>query len=786
MTLDSGTQRCAARQYASRLGTVISAALILTLTACSNGPAQPKALLLTGVASAGSALSSTIALKDSSQPAVERVTTLATDGSFQFDVTGLTPPFLLRAQLADGTQSLYAVTASQTARINPLADASVSGAAGGLDPSALYAQADPAQTRLAAENLGSISIELRGALAPLLQLYQVTDFVSDSNTVETAGMSALLSDVTVEVASSTMTVTNKRSGRPIYHGPTKSPSTGTFDPSAVPTNPTPPATTTPTTPSTTTPSTPSTTPPTTTTPSTPAPVDCTYTYAAWNACQPDNTQTRALVSSSPSGCTGTPVLTQACSYVAPAPAACTYTYSAWGACQPDNTQARTVASSSPAGCAGTPALTQACSYTAPAPSACTYTYSAWGACQSNSTQSRTVASSSPAGCAGTPALSQACTYSAPSTGLVFPPQGPMTKYSQASASEPALGAWITNTFGSLSSSYNTITTHAANAPHQYAKDQPWNTDESLAMTNDGGVYDGKTYAKLRTCPRVSEHDTWSNTDPRYVYGANINQNQWVRTDVTNCAMTVLKTYSASDVGLSSLSSTSYGEYEGNMDNADTGAVLVANGVRPFLIDPKTGAVRCVVTSGGGYGGTVSDATMSQDGSTILVNWDSHGVDAYNARDCSFARQLTSRNSHYDACVSSAGEQVIVQPLWTSGANLGMIRIADGKATTIYTDSDLRVHLSCRNLKRPGYVYVSIYNDPCDSGLTGMSAYHRIFSVRLDGSATTETYGWDHQACPSSYDASATACPSPSGDRVWFKGQWDSLSSGLHSFVSQKQ
>lgn len=51
----------------------------------------------------------------------------------------------------------------------------------------------------------------------------------------------------------------------------------------------------------------------------------------------------------------------------PPPSACTYTYSAWSACQPNNTQTRTVTSSTPAGCTGTPALTQPCTYTPPPP-----------------------------------------------------------------------------------------------------------------------------------------------------------------------------------------------------------------------------------------------------------------------------------------------------------------------------------------------------------------------------------------------------------------------------------
>jgi hypothetical protein len=89
---------------------------------------------------------------------------------------------------------------------------------------------------------------------------------------------------------------------------------------------------------------------------------CTYSYSAWSACQSNNTQTRTLISSSPAGCVGTPVLTQSCTYIPPTQQ-CTYTYSDWSACQSNNTQSRTLISSSPSGCEGTPGLSQSCTYT---------------------------------------------------------------------------------------------------------------------------------------------------------------------------------------------------------------------------------------------------------------------------------------------------------------------------------------------------------------------------------------------------------------------------------------
>jgi len=135
------------------------------------------------------------------------------------------------------------------------------------------------------------------------------------------------------------------------------------------------------------------------------PVNCTsFTYSSWSACV-NNTQTRTVLSSSPSGCTGgSPVLTQSCT----TPVTCTsFTYSSWSACV-NNTQTRTVLSSSPSGCTGgSPVLTQSCT-TNDATLCTSFKYSKWSACIDN-IRTRTVLSSSPSGCTGgSPVLTQSC------------------------------------------------------------------------------------------------------------------------------------------------------------------------------------------------------------------------------------------------------------------------------------------------------------------------------------------------------------------------------------------
>ncbi|MFA5087173.1 MAG: PKD domain-containing protein [Candidatus Paceibacterota bacterium] len=97
-----------------------------------------------------------------------------------------------------------------------------------------------------------------------------------------------------------------------------------------------------------------------------------FTYSAWGACQSNNTQTRSVIGSSPSGCTGgSPYTVQSCNYT-PTPTTCTsFDYSAWGACQSNNTQTRSVIGSSPSGCVGgNPITTQSCSYAQPQNGVC--------------------------------------------------------------------------------------------------------------------------------------------------------------------------------------------------------------------------------------------------------------------------------------------------------------------------------------------------------------------------------------------------------------------------------
>jgi len=507
-----------------------AAMLGLVLSGCgaSNISLSSGPQIVKGVAASGAPIMGAVTLKDASVPARAVTTLTAADGSFLFNVKGLTPPFVLTVAWTDstGTNQMYSFADGPgTANINPFSNAAFAVAAD-ADPSTLPADPDPSLYKSISHHHASSVDTLRAKLSPMFELYGTAkNPVSDDYEADHTGLDAMFDDVKITVSHGMIVVTNKETGAVIFTAPLNDVASGTFDDNNMPSYGQaegaslytaycsschgPLATSskkgttaaqiqsairnvdamgslsrltaiqiqaiatalTSTVSSTPTPTTPtsidgaalyttdcsschgplatsskknataaqiqsgissigamgqfsslttaqiqaiaaalSTSP--TPTP-TPSPTACAYTYSAWSTCDSAGTQTRNLLTSSPAGCTGTPVLSQACTYVAPT---CTYTYDAWSSCQPNNTQTRNLLTSSPAGCTGAPVLTQSCSYAAPV---CTYTYSAWGACQSSNTQTRNLLTTSPAGCAGTPTLTQSCLYSPPTATLTL-------------------------------------------------------------------------------------------------------------------------------------------------------------------------------------------------------------------------------------------------------------------------------------------------------------------------------------------------------------------------------
>lgn len=274
------------------LAAVCSAAcLSLALAGCGGSLEGGGAAALRGTVSGASA-GTTVSVRDAS--AQTRTATTDAAGRFTVDVKGLAAPYVIRAEWSqpEGAQRLYGVArGSHATSVNRFSDTLAKGACrgrggggGGEDDDDVWNQP------IGVEDLEDFLEELATILQPLFERYGLPasgDDLEDSPAVE-----AMLEDVSFEATSGTLTVTNRATGGVIFTGPIDDLASGTFYPENLPGGsgtPTPP-------------------PP----PPPPPPSACTYTYSAWGACQANGTQTRTVLSATPAGCNGTPVLTQAC------------------------------------------------------------------------------------------------------------------------------------------------------------------------------------------------------------------------------------------------------------------------------------------------------------------------------------------------------------------------------------------------------------------------------------------------------------------------------------------
>jgi hypothetical protein len=364
----------------SGMGWTGAAALCAALVGCGAGESSGSAV--TGVAMSQAPISGTVTLRDSSAEVQRRTVSTRADGSFAFDVQGLTPPFQVQVDFDDAglPEKLLAVAEGGTSLdVNPITDTvfAVASDRSGEDDEE---RSEAEERRETSRRARGVLVALRTVLAPLFERYGITDPARDR-----ARVKALLEDVRIRRDDGIVQVVNRETGGVIFEGPLRDLASGIFYPENMPAGPGEPP---------------------------PPPATCSsFTYTDWSACGADGRQTRTVVSSAPAGCTGgSPVLSQTCT--PPGPVACTgFTYSPWSACV-NGTQSRTVLTATPSGCTGgNPVLSQTCTPPPPPPVTCTaFTYSAWGTCGADGRQTRTVVSSSPAGCTGgTPVLSQACT-----------------------------------------------------------------------------------------------------------------------------------------------------------------------------------------------------------------------------------------------------------------------------------------------------------------------------------------------------------------------------------------
>ncbi|HEX5774210.1 MAG TPA: cytochrome c, partial [Geomobilimonas sp.] len=225
------------RKTITRLIALCSAAASIALAGCgsSGSSTATSTATLSGVAATGAPIVGTAYIKDSSTPARELSAPTGSDGSYSFNVEGMTPPFIVKVNW--GTQSLMSfATTHGTANVTPLTHIIVANAAGVTDPASLYTGFTAATQQQMAASIAGATTALQTRLKPLFDLYGVTtNPLTGTFVANHTGLDAMLDAVSVTISSGNMVVTNKTTNATIFTAPIQNMTAGTFTMGNMPT-----------------------------------------------------------------------------------------------------------------------------------------------------------------------------------------------------------------------------------------------------------------------------------------------------------------------------------------------------------------------------------------------------------------------------------------------------------------------------------------------------------------------------------------------------------------------
>ena len=318
--------------------------------------------------------------------------------------------------------------------------------------------------------------------------------------------------------------------------------------------------------------------------------------------------------------------------------------------------------------------------------------------------------------------------------------------------------------------------------HNYSKKVAWNSDGSRIQLSgqNGKMLDGNTYEVVATIPNGF---SWSNSTPNKIFNASSNGFNVSTINLNTYAVTLIQSRIFSDYN----SMTTHSD-ENNVSDDDKYVCLYGT---------KSGSSDCwvviydiendIVETELNTGHNISDIdwfSMSNSGAYVVMQFNqsgsasNQGTHVYN-RNMSNYRRLSDESQHGDNGKNIEGEDVFVQ--WArdiSGYAMSYTRLIDLNKIGLMPLSDCiggaglpGVHISCRNIQRPGYAYVSISENGNNPNQARPSL--QIIAFKLDGSNTIERWCNTYARLnDTKYDHQAQASASPDGKQVIFASNWD--------------
>jgi hypothetical protein len=286
--------------------------------------------------------------------------------------------------------------------------------------------------------------------------------------------------------------------------------------------------------------------------------------------------------------------------------------------------------------------------------------------------------------------------------------------------------------------------------NRYPSDQPWNAD-GTRLRLDGlanrRLLHGTTYADLGSITASYDLMLWANTNAAigYVFrhGAGLVQSWAHATDTSTTLRDFTSTHADQPVAYASIDTG----YDGTVSTDDhlLGFVGVRSGGTSWDViayDPIDDRIEAIMN----LAYAPSSVKVSYTGTYVVVMSASAGANVYSmsARvgttpgSMTLVRNLSAGQPHGVLAVDASGNDVFV----LAGGLGTSIRLSDGASTTLVTaNQTLSNGYSSFAQGRPGWVYWgSEYVD--SAGEETEVGYGQMLAVKLDGSGTTQIFGFN--------------------------------------------
>lgn len=313
--------------------------------------------------------------------------------------------------------------------------------------------------------------------------------------------------------------------------------------------------------------------------------------------------------------------------------------------------------------------------------------------------------------------------------------------------------------------------------HAYSRRQAWNRDESLLLVG-GTILDAHTYEVVLEALPLSSESVWSNIDARRVFGIAYDPkpNHLYRFDLDDAQSTLLHAFDDYE-------RCTLGGGEGSMSNDDRRLLVVcrdaAESATLISLDVSSGTILATRAAEA----HLNWASFTQSGRWVIVENSAEGVEERELVRFNESLEhpevlLRDAIPHGDLGVDDEGADVFVMIDWSV---YRYVRIEDGRQVTLDiaggSDAIGYGHVSCRNIDRPGWCYVSNYGGGGIGAIRVGERQGRLAQLlgRLPGHAPG--YGayerWGHHASSlTDYRSQPKVSASPSGQRIVFTSDMD--------------